>query len=322
MRRLYIVLIHNSVVHGGVDLGVTEDLLDLFDGHSFVDGAGSHGPPELVRMDVGNMQFPSELAEADLDAADLQSRMRRVQGNEQSWIIIGPRCDIPLQMELRFGVKVNPTFLFALAVDDTFPFLEVDVADIQIDQLADAHSRRVQQVDDRHIPGDLAAIPEPLDILVCDGFLHRAFGLYLVDSSDWAFQNVILFFQPGEKAGDIAPDVVHGGFAAVVDFLIICEIGADLLRRDPTDRRFQNAEHVQDALAVIRDRPLGQSFHLFGVDEHIQIILVPGGLRLILVLAEPGQQDFLELFKLSNGQILRHVVQDFKDNFLHRGTSV
>ena len=42
VRGFYIALLHHSVMQGGVNLFMSQQLLHLFDGHSFVNGGCSH----------------------------------------------------------------------------------------------------------------------------------------------------------------------------------------------------------------------------------------------------------------------------------------
>ena len=76
MRQFHVVLVDHGIVHGGVDFDVTEKLLDLFDGHAFVDGHGGQCPAELVGLHPWHLGFFAYLAQADFDARDLQPTMR------------------------------------------------------------------------------------------------------------------------------------------------------------------------------------------------------------------------------------------------------
>ena len=56
-----VVLIHDCILHGGADLRMTEDFLHLLNGHSLVDGTGSHGAAELMRVDLVQIQLAAQL---------------------------------------------------------------------------------------------------------------------------------------------------------------------------------------------------------------------------------------------------------------------
>ena len=77
-----------------------------------------------------------------------------------------------------------------------------------------------------------------------------------MNTPDGAFQYMVFFLQPGKKAGDIAANVVHSGFAAVVDLLVVRQIGADLIGCDLPHRCTDRAKHVGDAAVIIGDRAL------------------------------------------------------------------
>ena len=68
MRQFYVVLVDHGIVHGGVDFDVAEELLDLLNGHAFVDGHGCQCPAELVGMHPWHLGFLANLAQAYLDA--------------------------------------------------------------------------------------------------------------------------------------------------------------------------------------------------------------------------------------------------------------
>ena len=72
MRNLYIVLIDHCVLHGSVNLGMSKELLYLFDWHSFVDGACCQSPSELVRVYFCDPQPLSQLPQSYLYTTDLQ----------------------------------------------------------------------------------------------------------------------------------------------------------------------------------------------------------------------------------------------------------
>ena len=59
VREFNIVLIHHSIVHGGVNLDMTEQPLHLFHRHTFVDSHCCKGTTELVRMDFGHRKCVS-----------------------------------------------------------------------------------------------------------------------------------------------------------------------------------------------------------------------------------------------------------------------
>ena len=89
MGDLHVALVDLSVNHGGVDALVPEQLLHLLDGHPFVYRHGRQGTAEFVRMDIGQVQFPPQLAKPNLDAADLQPLVWAQQRHEERGIVVG-----------------------------------------------------------------------------------------------------------------------------------------------------------------------------------------------------------------------------------------
>ena len=77
-----IVLIDNRILHGRINLRMTENLLNLLNGHAFVNGSGGHRAAELMRMDTVNAKRTPQDTQADFDAADLQAMVRGIQWYE------------------------------------------------------------------------------------------------------------------------------------------------------------------------------------------------------------------------------------------------
>ena len=53
MRLLHVCLVYHRIMHRGIDLGMTQKLLHLLNGHALVYGEGGEGPAEFVGMDAG-----------------------------------------------------------------------------------------------------------------------------------------------------------------------------------------------------------------------------------------------------------------------------
>ena len=66
--------------------------------------------------------------------------MGRIQGYEQSRIVISAAGLIFLKVYLGFCIEVDSAFFVALAVNDTLPLMEIHIGNIQIDQLSDTDS--------------------------------------------------------------------------------------------------------------------------------------------------------------------------------------
>ena len=59
VRKLYIILIDHGILQGCIDALVAEELLDLFDGHTLIDGHGGQGASEFVRVGPMDIQLSS-----------------------------------------------------------------------------------------------------------------------------------------------------------------------------------------------------------------------------------------------------------------------
>ena len=63
VRNLHIILIDHRILHGSVDFSVSQELLNLLDGHTFVYRTCCQRPSELMRMNFRNSQPPAKLAQ-------------------------------------------------------------------------------------------------------------------------------------------------------------------------------------------------------------------------------------------------------------------
>ena len=104
-----------------------EKLLYLLDRHSLVDCHRRQGASEFMRMYLIQVQFSPQVAQAYLNAADLQPVVRLLQRHKQGWIIICSARQIPLKMDLRPGIKINLSLFVSFSENDTFPIHKVDV---------------------------------------------------------------------------------------------------------------------------------------------------------------------------------------------------
>ena len=110
-------------------------------------------------------------------------------------------------MNLRPGIEIDDAFLVALAEDDTFTLVEVDVLTVELHKLTHTHTGGSQQVDDGEITDFGAAVTELFDVLIAQHLLDLRTRLDLVYPADRAFHNVIFFFKPGEERREY-PDIL------------------------------------------------------------------------------------------------------------------
>ena len=63
-------------------------------------------------------------------------------------------------------------------------------------------------------------VTKPFNIFVGDCLFYLGLSFDLMNPSHRTLENMIFLFQPGEEAGDITPDVIYSGLAAVINLLI------------------------------------------------------------------------------------------------------
>ena len=88
MCQLHILLFHHRIVHGGVDLLMPQELLDLLYGHSLVYGRRSQRPAEFVRMDLREVQAFSEFSEPGFHTSNHQTLIRGFEGDKEGGVIV------------------------------------------------------------------------------------------------------------------------------------------------------------------------------------------------------------------------------------------
>lgn len=314
--HFHVVLVHDGVLHGGVNLGVTQNFLNLLDGHAFVNRPSRHSPAELVGMDGFEIQHAAHFAKADLHTADGKAVVGGEEGDEQRAVGVPAAFQVILEVDFRLGVEIHAALLVALAENDALSGFEIHILDVEADQLAHADSGGVKQVNHGQVAQGGATVPEIFNVLVGDDLLHGFFGFDFVDAAHGAFQNVVLLFQPREKTGNVPTNVVDGRFAAVPALLIIRQIFPHPFRRHFSNRQVHRGKKVLHRHFVILKCPRGTAFDGFGFQEKPQVFVVRG-LSFRLLGAERLYQHFLKLFELRYVQNFSHFVRDCDDFFFH-----
>lgn len=194
--HFHVVLVHDGVLHGRVNLGVAEDFLNLLDGHALVNRPSCHGPAEFVGMDGFEIQHAAHFAKANLHAADGQPVVGGEEGDEQRAVGVPAAFQVIFEVDFRLGVEIHAALLVALAENDALSGFEIHILDVETNQLAHADSGGVKQINHGQVTKGGAAVPELFDVLVGDDLLHGFLGFDFVDAAHGAFQNVIFLFQP------------------------------------------------------------------------------------------------------------------------------
>lgn len=314
--HFHIVLVHDGVLHGGVDLGVAQNFLNLLDGHAFVNRPSRHGPAELVGVDGFEIQHAAHFAKADLHAADGKAVVGGEEGDEQRAVGVPAAFQVVLEVDFRLGVEIHAALLVALTENDALSGFEIHILNVEANQLAYADSGGVKQVNHGQVAQGGAAVPELFDVLVGDDLLHGFLGFDFVDAAHGAFQNVILLFQPREETGNVPANVVDGSFAAVSALLIIRQVFPHPFRRHFSNRQVHRGKKVLHRHFVILKCPRGTAFDGLGFQEKPQVFVICG-LSFRILGAERFYQHFLKLFELGDVQNFGHFVRDCDDFFFH-----
>ena len=138
MAQFDVALVNHGVFHGSLNLRVTKQALHLFHGHTFVDGPGGQGTPELMGMHPANFQLPSKLSDTDFHSTDFQTLMWILQRHKQCRVVIGTALQVILQVDLRSSIEVYRPFLASFSKDDALTSLKVNICPVQPHQFADA----------------------------------------------------------------------------------------------------------------------------------------------------------------------------------------
>ena len=86
MRSLHVVLVHHSIVHGGVYFRMAQKFLHLFDRHSLINGMSSQSAAKLVRVNAMDAGCLAKVAQAKLHPTDGDAAGRGVQRDEECWV--------------------------------------------------------------------------------------------------------------------------------------------------------------------------------------------------------------------------------------------
>ena len=114
VRNLHIILIDHRILHGSVDFSVSQELLNLLDGHTFVYRTCCQRPSELMRMNFRNSQPPAKLAQTHLNTADFQSIVGTMQRNKQGGIFICSAIQIVSEVDFSSWHQSKQAFPYCL----------------------------------------------------------------------------------------------------------------------------------------------------------------------------------------------------------------
>ena len=213
MRQFYILFIYDRVMKRCVYLCMAQKFLELFDRHAFFNRHSGHGPPEFVRMDVVDMGGAAELGQKPLHTGDRQAVPGRVEPDEKRAVRVLPFCEILLEMDFRFRVKVDSPFFIPFSQDDALPAVKINIRPVQVYQFSHTDPGGDQEIDDRQVSGMAALIPQALQILVSQSLFYKLSCFDFVDAAHRTFGNIVLILQPDEERRHNVPNIVYGHFS-------------------------------------------------------------------------------------------------------------
>ena len=251
MGYFYVVLVDDGVVECGVDFGVAEDFLDLFDWHAPLDGHGGHGTAEFMWVDMGYAGFLTEFAQHAFNTGNGQAVPWGLQADEEGWVGVCPVFQVFLQVDFGFGVEIDRSFFVTFSEDDTFAFCKINVRPVEIDQFTDTDAGGNEKIDDGSITGVAAFISEFFEIFIGQGFFDDLGGFYFMNTADRAFKDIIFIFQPGKERRHNAADIVDGDFAGVAGVLVIGQVEAKVVGCNVSDSFSDCIKNGFECISVI-----------------------------------------------------------------------
>lgn len=117
-------------------------------------------------MHVLDTGILAKFSQARLNATYLQATMGSMKRNEQSGRVVLAQFEICEQMHLSSGIKIDPPFLVALAVNHAFTRIEIDIPPVELHKLANPNTRRREQINHRQIANLPARVAKKLKRLV------------------------------------------------------------------------------------------------------------------------------------------------------------
>ena len=165
------------IAESGLNPGMAEEPLHLFQGHAALKGQAGSGVPENVRRDVtGDIAPGKNLLDLILHGLDLQPVMRGPAADEQGRAVIVPGGKVGPEGYLRFSIQKRGPALAALsAFDVNGVILPVDVIQVEGAEFRHAAGGGVQEVNHCFFP---------------EGFTHTADGFKLQGRHRKTFRTV------------------------------------------------------------------------------------------------------------------------------------
>ena len=106
---------------------MTQKALKLLDGHALIYGHSCQCSSKLVRVQLRNPKFFSELAQTSLYTANPKTSVATSKGHKKRWIVIITMLKILLKVDLCSCIKVNGSLLAALAEHNALSVIKIYV---------------------------------------------------------------------------------------------------------------------------------------------------------------------------------------------------
>ncbi len=140
MRQFDVILVHHSVLQGGIEALVAEQMLHLLDRHTFVNSHGGQCTAELVRVYLRDVELTTEIAQTNLDTADLQAFTWSEEGHEESFVIVSTLSKVSGKVNLGARIKIHLSLFVSLTCYDALSILEVDILSVELDKFSYTHT--------------------------------------------------------------------------------------------------------------------------------------------------------------------------------------
>ena len=320
MGELHVVLIDHRVCHSCLDLAVSEKLLHLFDRHAFVYRPCCKRAAELVRVDFCDAEAPPKFSQANFHAADLQALMWFLERDKERRIIVCTAVQIAREVNLRACIEIDRALLASLAEHNALAPLKINVAAVQPYELPDTHSGGGEQVNHGEVANVGGVVTHLLQSLIAVCFLDDLRRLDLVNAAHGTLEDVVLVLEPCKETGKNTPDVVDVRSTARTGFLIISQIGSEVVGRQMREMTLGEGEQLSDGRLIVADGFLAASLDLLGSDEHIDKLVVfmrraylRRCVRRHLTYSKTAHECCLQMHHLCVVQMGQHFLQNLGD---------
>ena len=106
---------------------MSQQLLHLLNGHSFVNCPGCQSAPEFVGVDFGNPQPSAQFPQANFHPADFQPVVGAEERDKEGGIVVGSAFQVVFQMDFCTRIKVHWALFAAFSKYYALPIFKVDV---------------------------------------------------------------------------------------------------------------------------------------------------------------------------------------------------